>query len=187
MRIPSARYRIWIYLALGSLAAFALDGLHERHEQIGTLAPEIFAQEWVNADPVELSSLRGKVVLIKFWTFGCSNCTNVEPYVKSWHRKYADRGLVVIGVHTPEFDFERDRANVRRYVAEHDIRYRVAIDDTFTTWDRYASLGWPTLYLIDKQGIIRHVRIGEGGYSRMEATIQALLAESPNAAPTEAG
>jgi thiol-disulfide isomerase/thioredoxin len=120
------------------------------------------------------------VVLVEFWTLGCYNCRNVEPYVKEWHRKYSDNGLVIIGVHSPEFSHERAIENVKRYVNEHAIRYAVAIDNDFATWKRYGNRYWPAMYLIDKRGVIRYIRIGEGGYRRTEEQILSLLAERQN-------
>jgi thiol-disulfide isomerase/thioredoxin len=144
---------------------------------VGTPAPEISGQTWLNSGPLGLAELKGKVVLLEFWTFGCYNCRNVEPYIKSWHQKYADRGLVVIGVHAPEFSYERVIQNVQRYVREHDIRYPIAIDNDFATWNRYQNRYWPALYLIDKRGIMRYLRVGEGGYQQTEKQIRALLEE----------
>ncbi|HKY09922.1 MAG TPA: redoxin domain-containing protein, partial [Candidatus Binatia bacterium] len=95
--------------------------------EVGKPAPEISVQSWLNSQPLKLAELKGKVALVEFWTFGCFNCRNVEPYIKTWHRKYTDKGLVVIGVHAPEFSYERAVANVQRYVREHAITYPVAI------------------------------------------------------------
>ena len=143
----------------------------------GIPAPEIIGQTWLNAAPTRLADLKGKVVLIEFWTFGCYNCRNVEPHVKEWHRKYADQGLVVIGIHTPETDFERYVKNVEHYVREQHISYAVVTDNDFTTWNRYGNRAWPTVYLIDKHGLIRYSHIGEGSYAQTEQQIQILLAE----------
>ena len=144
---------------------------------VGMNAPDIASQTWLNSDPIHLSGLKGKVVMVEFWTFGCYNCRNVEPHVKEWHEKYADRGFVVIGVHSPEFSYEHDLDKVTRYLKEHDIRFPVPIDNDFSIWNRYGNRYWPAMYLIDKQGVIRYVRIGEGGYQETERLIQALLAE----------
>ena len=144
---------------------------------VGTKAPEIASQTWLNSDPIHLSDLKGKVVMVEFWTFGCYNCRNVEPYVKEWRHKYAERGLVVIGVHSPEFSYEHDLDKVRRYLKDHDIRFAVPIDNDFSTWNRYGNRYWPAMYLIDKQGVIRYIRIGEGSYQETERVIQTLLAE----------
>jgi thiol-disulfide isomerase/thioredoxin len=144
---------------------------------VGMKAPDIVSQTWLNGTPLHLDDLKGKVVIVEFWTFGCYNCRNVEPYVKAWHQKYAGQGLVVIGVHSPEFSYEHDLDKVSRYLKEHDIRFPVPLDNDFLTWNRYGNRYWPAMYLIDKRGVIRHVRIGEGGYQETERLIQALLAE----------
>ncbi|MBI3799509.1 MAG: redoxin domain-containing protein [Deltaproteobacteria bacterium] len=143
----------------------------------GRSAPEITGQTWINTEPLHLADLKGKVVMVEFWTFGCYNCRNVQPYVKEWHRKYADQGLVVIGVHTPETDFERYVKNVEHYVREQQISYAVVTDNDFATWNRYGNRAWPTVYLIDKEGLIRYSRLGEGSYAQTEQQIQTLLAE----------
>lgn len=144
---------------------------------VGMKAPEITNEIWLNSAPLHLSDLKGQVVMVEFWTFGCYNCRNVEPYVKQWHQKYADKGFVIIGVHSPEFSYEHDSAKVKRYIQEHDIRFPIPIDNDFSTWNRYGNRYWPAMHLIDKQGVIRHVRIGEGGYQETERLIQSLLAE----------
>ena len=154
---------------------FAGAALSAAYAGVGMPAPEISGQSWLNSQPLKLVELRGKVVLVEFWTFGCFNCRNVQPYVKGWHQKYADHGLVVIGVHAPEFSYERVIANVQRYVRDHAIQYPVAIDNDFDTWKRYSNRYWPAMYLIDKRGIIRYLRVGEGGYRETELQIRALV------------
>jgi len=144
---------------------------------VGMKAPEITSSAWINSKAASLSSLRGKVVLVEFWTFGCFNCRNVEPQVKEWHRQYADQGLVVIGIHSPEFAYEKDVEAVTRYVRDHGIHYAVAVDNDFANWNRFGNRYWPAMYVIDKQGVIRYVRVGEGGYRETERVIQTLLAE----------
>ena len=166
----------WI-VAIGAMLAGFLLTWAVANAGIGMPAPDIANQTWLNSAPLHLKELKGKVVLVEFWTFGCYNCRNVEPYVKQWHRTYADRGLVVIGVHSPEFSHEREIENVRRYLTEHDVRFAVPIDNDFSTWNKYGNRYWPAMYLIDKRGVIRHVRIGEGGYEDTERLIQALLQE----------
>ena len=147
--------------------------------RVGLPAPEITNSLWLNSKPLHPSDLRGKVVLVKFWTFGCYNCNNIEPYVKKWHDKYADKGLVVIAVHSPEFAHERSVENVKRYIKDNDVRYAVPIDNDYATWRKFQNRYWPTLYVIDKQGIIQYVRIGDGGYAETERRITALLVEEP--------
>lgn len=144
---------------------------------VGMPAPEINNEVWLNSEPLHLADLKRKVIMVEFWTFGCYNCRNVEPYVKQWHQKYGGQGFVVIGVHSPEFSHEQEIANVQRYIKEHDIRFAVPIDNDFSTWNRYGNRYWPAMYLIDKRGVIRHVRIGEGGYQETEQLIQSLLME----------
>ena len=100
----------------------------------GKPAPELTAETWLNSEPLTIEELRGKVVLVEFWTYACWNCENVIPAVKKWHKKYADDGLVVVAVHTPEFDYEKDVENVRKYVRDNDIDYAVGIDNDFSTW-----------------------------------------------------
>jgi thiol-disulfide isomerase/thioredoxin len=140
-------------------------------------APEIVSPAWLNSEPLTLSGLRGKVVLLEFWTFGCYNCRNVEPYVKAWHDRYSKEGLVIIAVHAPEFDHEHDFDQVKQYVSAHALRHPIAIDNNFEIWKRYSNRAWPTFYLIDKQGQVRHVKVGEGDYERMEHIIRSLLSE----------
>ena len=166
---------VWIGALLGLLAlAAAVSG----REQAPSRAPELAGDHWLNSAPLALAQLRGRVVLVEFWTFACANCQNVEPHVKGWHARYAARGLTVIGVHCPELARERDLASLRSYLREHAIAYPVLVDNDFRSWHRYQNHYWPALYLIDKHGRIRHVQIGEGGYAATEAQIEALLAES---------
>ena len=141
------------------------------------IAPELAAGDWINSAPLKLNDLRGRVVLIEFWTFGCINCRNTLPFVKSWHDRYQDKGLTVIGVHSPEFDDERKVENLRREVASLGIRYPVVTDNDYQTWNAYHVEAWPTTFLLDKQGRIRWMHVGEGGYDEAERLIQSLLAE----------
>jgi len=144
-------------------------------------APALPETGWLNTPdgkPLRLAGLRGKVVLVEFWTYACWNCRNVQPYVKAWHEKYAPDGLVVIGVHTPELDFERKPENVKKYVAEQKIAYPVVLDNDFAAWERYGNQYWPAIYLIDAEGQIVYVAIGEGNYARTEARLQALLRQA---------
>jgi len=161
------------------LVVAALGALKLARAGVGAAAPEITTTTWLNSEPKNLAGLRGKVVVVEFWTFGCYNCQNVEPYVKQWHQKFGSQGLVIIGVHSPEFGHERVLRNVQEYIRSHEIRYAVAIDNDFVIWKRYQNRYWPAMYLIDKQGVIRYERFGEGGYRETEQQIQALLAEHP--------
>jgi thiol-disulfide isomerase/thioredoxin len=141
-------------------------------------APELTGiAGWINSAPTTLAALRGKVVLVHFWTFGCVNCVHVQPYVKAWYDRYAADGFVVIGVHTPELSFERDFDNVRDAVAKADVRFPVAFDPGYATWNAYRNSYWPAFYFVDKAGRIRHVHFGEGDYDGSEAVIRELLAE----------
>lgn len=141
------------------------------------MAPELQNETWLNSSPLTLAELRGKVVMVEFWTFDCINCRNVIPYVRAWHEKYQADGLVIIGVHTPEFAYERELTNVQSAVEQLGVTWPVAIDNEKLTWRAYANRYWPAAYLIDKTGKIRHLAIGEGRYEHTEAVIQALLAE----------
>jgi thiol-disulfide isomerase/thioredoxin len=142
------------------------------------LAPELSNDIWLNVDaPLLLADLRGKVVIVEMWTFGCINCQNVMPSLKEWHGKYKDQGLVIIGNHYPEFSYEEDLDNLKAAIARFDIQYPVTQDNDGATWRAYKNHYWPALYLIDKQGHIRYVHIGEGRYKETEENIKALLAE----------
>ena len=140
-------------------------------------APELTPGDWINSEPLTLKGLRGGVVLIDFWTFGCYNCRNTLPFVKRWDDRYREKGLTVIGVHSPEFDYERKVENLRSEVASLEIRYPVVSDNDYRTWDAYNVAAWPTIFLVDKQGRIRWSHVGEGGYDEAERMIQELLAE----------
>lgn len=141
------------------------------------VAPELTNDTWFNSEPLQLANLRGKVVIVEFWTFGCINCKNVIPALREWHQTYADAGLTIIGVHTPEFSYERDLASVQEAIARLNVPYPVAVDNEWTTWRAYNNRYWPAMYVIDKQGHLRFLKIGEGGTDRVEKVIQALLAE----------
>ena len=143
-----------------------------------TPAPEFTGiEKWLNSEPLTVQQLRGKVVLVDFWTYTCINCINVLPHVKSWHEKYKDQGLVVVGVHTPEFPFERSTGNVQTALKRFDIRYPVAQDNRYATWGAYRNQYWPALYLIDRSGKVVYTHFGEGQYGQTEAAIKALLAQ----------
>jgi thiol-disulfide isomerase/thioredoxin len=136
------------------------------------------ATGWLNSPPLSADGLRGKVVLINFWTYTCINWLRQLPYVRAWAGKYADQGLVVIGVHTPEFTFEHNLDNVRRAVQDTRVDYPVAIDNDYAVWSAFANHYWPALYFADAQGRIRHHHFGEGEYQRSEMVLQQLLAEA---------
>jgi len=136
------------------------------------------ATEWVNAGRLSEAELRGKVVLINFWTYTCINWLRQVPYVRAWADKYREQGLVVIGVHSPEFSFEKRPAGVRQAVKERQISYPVAIDSDHAIWRGFANQYWPALYFIDAKGQIRHQHFGEGQYEQSEVKLQQLLAEA---------
>lgn len=136
------------------------------------------AVEWINSPELSAEALRGKVVLVDFWTFDCINCQHTLPYVKQWAERYGKDGLVVIGVHTPEYPFERVPANVRKQVQQLGINYPVAIDNDYAIWRQFANQYWPAHYLIDATGQVRYVHFGEGAYATQENVIQKLLAEA---------
>jgi cytochrome c biogenesis protein CcdA/thiol-disulfide isomerase/thioredoxin len=138
-------------------------------------------QRWFNtraAAPLEVRGLRGKVVLIDFWTYTCINCIRTLPYLRAWDERYRRRGLAIVGVHTPEFAFERDAANVERAIAQNRLRYPVAQDNEFATWNAWGNQYWPAKYLIDARGRVRYAHFGEGAYEETESAIRALLAEA---------
>jgi len=140
-------------------------------------APELAGGAWINSDSLTLKQLRGRVVMVDFWTFGCYNCRNTLPSVKNWDERYREKGLTIIGVHTPELDAERKIENVRREVLDLGIRYHVLTDNDYATWSAYKVEGWPTMFLVDKKGQVRWMHVGEGAYDEAEQTIQKLLAE----------
>jgi cytochrome c biogenesis protein CcdA/thiol-disulfide isomerase/thioredoxin len=141
---------------------------------------------WINSRPLTLGKLRGKVVLVDFWTYSCVNCIRTLPYLKAWYARYHRDGLVIVGVHTPEFAFEHVVSNVRRAVREHGIRYPVAVDDRYGTWDAWANQYWPADYLIDRNGDVRDAHFGEGAYAQTEADIRTLLGERAQGPPARA-
>ncbi len=132
---------------------------------------------WINSDPLTLNSLRGRVVLVEFWTFGCYNCRNTLPSVKEWDARYRERGLTIVGVHTPETTSEYNLDNVRREVPGLGIKYPVVTDNDHQTWNAYGVEAWPTILVLDKHGRIRWLHVGEGRYDETENVIKSLLAE----------
>ncbi|HDR9183392.1 TPA: thioredoxin family protein [Burkholderia vietnamiensis] len=173
--------------ALAALAAFAAfaafagtrDDAKLPASAAGMQAPNFTGIErWHNSAPLTLDQLRGKVVLVDFWTYSCINCIHTIPYVNDWYRKYRDQGLVVVGVHTPEYPFERDADNVAEALERFGIRYPVAQDNHYDTWRAYGNQYWPALYLIDASGKVVYTRYGEGGYDTTEAAIRAALAQA---------
>jgi cytochrome c biogenesis protein CcdA/thiol-disulfide isomerase/thioredoxin len=144
-------------------------------------APELIeGGRWFNSEPLKISGLKGKVVLVDFWTYTCINCIRTLPYLKNWHEKYADKGLVIIGVHTPEFEFEKSPDNVDQAIKDFGIKYPVMQDNDYATWRAYNNRYWPAKYFIDREGRIRSTHFGEGEYDESERMIQTLLKEAGN-------
>ena len=142
-------------------------------------APEITGiRAWINSGPLTIEGLHGKVVLVDFWTYTCVNCIRTFPYLKQWHAKYADDGLVIIGVHSPEFEFEKDYSNVLKATRDNGITWPVAQDNDFETWSNFSNRFWPAKYLIDKDGVVRYTHFGEGAYNETEMQIRRLLDEA---------
>ncbi len=133
---------------------------------------------WINSTPLSEVDLRGKVVLIDFWTYSCINCIRTLPHLNEWYKKYKDNGLVILGMHSPEFDFEKDKENVQAAVKKYNIEYPVALDSNHETWKAFGNQYWPAHYLIDVNGNIRYHSFGEGHYAETESAIQNLLSEA---------
>ena len=148
---------------------------------LGTLPPLDGAVTWLNSPALSGRQLQGKVVLVDFWTYSCINCIRTLPYLRAWERKYRDQGLVVVGVHTPEFDFEKDIANVNQALARFMIEYPVAVDSDRRIWTAFRNNAWPVFYIADARGQLRARVVGEGNYEKTERIIQSLLAEAGKA------
>lgn len=135
---------------------------------------------WINSDPTSIEELtaRGEIVLLDFWTYSCYNCVNVFPSLKSWHEKYRDLGLTILGVHTPEFDFEKNYANLKSAVTQYELDYPIVQDNLYMTWRGFDNHHWPSIFLIDSDGRLRYRHIGEGAYSETEQVVRALLIEA---------
>lgn len=163
-------------------AAGQLQGSGQPIANQGSLAPEFAGiGQWFNTpdgQPLTLADLRGKVVIVDFWTFSCINCIRNIPYVTAWDRKYREHGLVIVGVHTPEFRFEREPAKVEQKVTEYGIRYPVAMDNNYATWNAFNNSWWPAKYFINHRGELVGRHIGEGDYEATERTIQQLLRDA---------
>ncbi len=147
-------------------------------EMNGIRAPEIRVRDekyWINSAPLTMKELKGKIVLVDIWDYTCVNCIRTLPHIKDWYEKYKDKGLVIIGFHTPEFAFARERANVEEAVRRFGIKYPVVMDNDYEIWTSYANMYWPRKYLVDKDGVIRYDHAGEGGYEETEQKIQELL------------
>ncbi len=147
--------------------------------EVGDAAPDFQGIDaWLNSEPLSMGELQGKVVLVDFWTYTCVNCIRTFPFLRDWHEKYADKGLVIVGVHRPEFTFEEERANVVRALETHGLEYPVAQDNASVTWDAYDNRFWPAKYLIDADGVLQYTHFGEGAYDKTEEKIRELLEEA---------
>ena len=145
----------------------------------GRPAPELVGLlAWINSEPLTIESLRGKVVLVDFWTYTCINCIRTFPFLKAWHEKYADKGLVILGIHSPEFEFEKKLENVEAAAVRHGLEYPIALDSDHATWTAYRNSYWPRKYLVDQGGVVRYDHIGEGAYEETEEWIKRLLEEA---------
>jgi thiol-disulfide isomerase/thioredoxin len=140
-------------------------------------APAFAKGTWINTDPLKLEDLRGRVVVVDFWTFGCYNCRNTLPALKRLNETYAAQGLTIVGVHTPELDRENVIENVRREVSSLGLRYAVVTDNGYETWHAYNVEAWPTVFILDKRGRVRYRHVGEGAYDEQERVVKTLLAE----------
>ena len=166
-------------LVLGALVAAVLSGGAAAGQalRLGQPAPEVTGAPWITGGPLSMQALRGRVVLVEFWTYGCVNCENVIPQLRAWHEKYGPTGLVVVGVHSPEFPWEKRRDKVVAATKRFGIRYPVVQDNDFAIWNRWGVRAWPTMLLVDRQGVVRYRHIGEGEYDETEAAIRRLIAD----------
>ncbi|HEY9379109.1 MAG TPA: redoxin family protein, partial [Jiangellaceae bacterium] len=153
----------------------------------GPLAPLDEAAVWLNSPPLTAESLRGRTVLVDFWTYSCVNWLRTLPYVRAWDERYRDRGLVVVGVHAPEFGFEHDLENVRHAARELGVEYPVVIDNDFAIWRSFGNRYWPAVYLVDRDGQVRFQHFGEEAYEETERAIQRLLGVDEDTVRVDAG
>src|SRR5438105_2429319 len=141
-------------------------------------APELEGGQWIHGGPVSLRELRGKAVaLVDFWDYTCVNCIRTLPYIVEWHRRYAQHGLVIVGVHAPEFSFAREGDNVRKAIEQFQLEYPIVLDNEYKIWRAFSNRYWPAKYLIDSNGRIRYYHFGEGGYGETEGQIQQVLTQ----------
>jgi thiol-disulfide isomerase/thioredoxin len=153
---------------------------------VGPKPPGLDAAEgWINSDPLSKADLRDKVVVYDFWTYSCVNCVRTLPHLEAWYDRYADDGLVIVGVHSPEFEFEKDHGNVRDAVARLAVNYPVALDDNMAIWNQFSNQYWPAKYIADRNGHLRYLHFGEGAYGETESVIRKLLG-IPKSAPRAA-
>ena len=159
--------------------ALALEKPRDLQERKSTMPqiPKLDKKFWINAEPQLVDNLKGKVVLVDFWEYTCVNCLRTLPYIKKWNKRYADKGLIILGVHTPEFEFGKKRENVEVAVRKFDLPYPIVLDNNYTIWNIFGNRYWPAKYLFDKNGISRYNHFGEGSYGETESMIQKLLHE----------
>ncbi len=172
---PIRRSLLAVLATAAASRVAAAPGLHD----YGTAPEFVGIDQWLNSPPMTLSGLRGRVVLVDFWTYACINCQRTLPHVNRWAATYQSAGLVVIGVHTPEFPFERSTANVQAAIKRLGIKHAVAQDNRYATWKAYANQYWPATYLVDARGNTQYKHFGEGQYERTEAAIRHLLRMKP--------
>lgn len=195
-KLSQQRRQLLLYLGLGAVGtAFAFSSRNRNNAPIalpqatpqpsialaapGRSLPEFQGiAQWLNSSPISIANLKGHVVLIQFWTFSCINCQRTLPSIVQWHQQYNAQGLKVIGIHTPEFAFEREVNNVKQALQKQKITYPIAIDNDYKTWSAYENQYWPHLFVADRHGFIRYDHIGEGAYDQTERTIQKLLKET---------
>jgi thiol-disulfide isomerase/thioredoxin len=163
--------KIFLSLVLLGLIFWSQNGL-------ATDLPSVTGDTWFNSKPLSGKDLDNHVVLVFFWTFGCHNCRAVEPYIKQWYQGYAKKGLAVIAIHSPEFDYERKPENVQDYISKNALTYPIVLDNDFVNWKRFSNHYWPTIYLADRKGKVVYRKIGEGSYKETELWIQNLLEET---------
>jgi peptide-methionine (R)-S-oxide reductase len=178
---------VLLVLLVGSITALTLrragTEVHPKNSpnindpSVAESAPSFAEGVWLNSEPLTIKGLRGRVVLIEFWTFGCYNCRNTLPFLKTLHETYSAKGLTIVGVHSPEFENEKKLENVRREVAELGIHYPVLVDNDYATWKAYNVQAWPTIFILDKTGKARWGHVGEGAYDEAERLIKQLLVE----------
>lgn len=173
-------------IALGFFVAAPLQA-QEMPASAPVPAPEIEspAANWINSQPLNLKALKGKVVLVDFWTYSCINCLRTLPYLRAWHEAYKDQGLVIVGVHAPEFDFEKNKANVEKAMKRFRIAWPIVQDNDHLIWNRYQNRFWPAKYLIDRDGNIAYTHFGEGAYEETETTIRTLLSSKGSMAKVQ--
>ena len=173
--------RLYLFLGIGLVLTWIVAVLVFGFGRgpLGKDAPDFQGiHRWINTEPLSLEDLRGKVVLVDFWTYTCINCIRTLPYLKDWHGKYADSGLVIVGVHSPEFEFEKLTENVTVQAAKLGVAYPIAQDNDFETWRAYKNNYWPAKYLVDKEGVVRYNHFGEGAYLETEEKIRELLLDA---------